>query len=145
MGDSDHFQNAVLFHPVAGFPEGNVGGHMDHSQVLVGQHHGVFLGAGVIRIDLGVAGVMVSRQVHGLLVQRVGHRGVHLFVHSQFNDLLHIPEGRISGHGGDLSPLQLLHVHHTHVVDVDDAVFVLRFAYVPDLMDFQLMGEAGKL
>ena len=122
-----------------------MGGHMDHSQVLVGQHHGVFLGAGVVRVNLSVAGVMVPRQVHGFLVQRVGHRGVHLAVHGQLNDLLHILEGCVSGHGGDFSPLQLLHVHHTHVVDVDDAVFVQRFADIPDLMDFQLAGEAGNL
>src|SRR5699024_9688570 len=47
VGDLDHLQHTGLFDPVAGLPQGAVGGDMDHPQVVVGQHHGVLFGVGV--------------------------------------------------------------------------------------------------
>ena len=36
VGDFDYLQNAGLLYPVAGLPEGDVGGNVNHSQVVVG-------------------------------------------------------------------------------------------------------------
>ena len=76
--DPDDGEHPVLLHPVAGLPQGDVGGDVHHAQILVGQHHGVVFGAGVVGVDLRVPGKMVARQVDGRLVQGVGDGGVDL-------------------------------------------------------------------
>ena len=40
--DLDDLEDAGFFYPVAGFPQGNMGGNVNDSQIMVRQHHGVF-------------------------------------------------------------------------------------------------------
>ena len=82
IGNTDYVQHPVLLHPVAGLPERNMSGYMYHPQVLMCQHHGVLAGAGVLGVDLGVSGVVVSGHVDGFLAQSVGDGGIHLTLHS---------------------------------------------------------------
>ena len=100
---ADDFQHPILLDPVAGFPQGNMGGNMHDPQVIVGKHHRVVFGACVVGVDFRVAGEVMPGQVHGLFVQRVRDGGIHLAVHGKFNDLAHIPEGSISGGRADLA------------------------------------------
>ena len=87
----------------------------------------------------------MAGQIHGFLVQRIGHRSVNLVIHGQPDDFFHILEGRVSGHRGDLPPLELVHINHTHVADVDGTVLKQRLTHIPDGMYFELAGEAGYL
>ena len=79
MGDLDDLQHPGFLYPVAGLTQGNVSGYVNHTQVMVGQHHGVFLGLGVGSIDFRVAVkmgvavgtlsvVMLQGLVHGLFI-----------------------------------------------------------------------------
>ena len=76
-----------------------MGGDMDHPQSLVGQHHGVAAGIGVVGVDFRVAGVVVPGHVDGLLAQGVGNGGVNLAGHSHLNHLFHILESSLAAHG----------------------------------------------
>ena len=127
ISDLDDFQHTLFLDPVAGFAQGDVGGDVDHAQVVVGQHHGVLLGVGVGGINLGVAvemGVAVrllavivfQSLVHGFLVQGVGAGSVHLAGHGQLDDLLDTLESGVTA----------LHAHlcHLELVDVLDEVEV---------------------
>ena len=127
IGDLDDFQHTLFLDPVAGFAQGDVGGDVDHAQVVVGQHHGVLLGVGVGGVNLGVAvemGVAVrllavivfQSLVHGFLVQGVGAGSIHLTGHGKLDDLLDALEGCVAA----------LHAHlcHLELVDVLDEVEV---------------------
>ena len=121
VGDLDDLQHAILLDPVAGLPQGNVGGNMHHAQVVMCQHHGVLLGVGVGSVDLGVAVkvgvtvrlfavVVLQCLVHGFLVQGVGAGGIHLTRHGQLNDLFHALEGCVAALHADLCYLELADV-----------------------------------
>ena len=98
--NADDIQDPVLLHPVAGLPEGDVGRDVDHPQLLVGQHHGVFGCLRVVGVNLRVARVMVIRHIDGFLAQGIGNSGVHFPGHGQLDDLFHILEGRLAAQSG---------------------------------------------
>ena len=134
--NADYIQHPLLLNPVAGLPQGHMGGHMDHPHVLMGQHHGIVFGSGQISINLRVAGIVMACQVHGLLIKGIGDRGIHLSVHGKFNYLLHIPERGVPAHGGHLPPHQLIHGNQTHVQHVYGPVgkdSIPHILYGPDL------------
>ena len=150
VGDLDHLQHPRLFDPVAGLAQGAVGGHMDHPQVVVGQHHGVLFGVGVGGVDLGVAvemgvpvrvGAAVRLQglVHGLFVQGVGAGGVHLAGHGQLDHLFDTLERRVASRHAHLAQLKggcigdQLHVQHVDGAGGEQGVGHLFTAVDPDV------------
>ena len=117
----DYLQNAVLLYPVAGFPQGDVGGNVHHPQVVVGQHHRVFLCIGVGCIDLCVAVKMcvsvrflavieLQSLIHGFLVQSVRAGCVHLSCQSQLDDLSDALEGSVSSLDAHLTDGECAHI-----------------------------------
>ena len=125
---------------------------MDHPQLLVGQHHGVFGGLGIVGVDFRVAAVVVVRHVDGFLAQGVGDRGVHLSGHGQLDNLLYILESRLAAQGGgpQAKGLGILRVagnvggfQQAQVKHVDDAVFIVCLADSLDAPDFHV--DAGDL
>ena len=56
-------------------------------------------------------------------------------VHGQPDDLLHIAEGGLAAHGGDLAVDQLVHVHQPQIQHVDDAGLKDRFVYLLNSAD----------
>ena len=60
------------------------------------EHHGVFIGVRVVRVNFGVARKVVARHVDGFLAQRVRDGRVHLAGERQLNDTLHILERRLA-------------------------------------------------
>ena len=75
-----------------------MGRNMDYPQRLMGQHHAIFFRVGVVRVDLRMAGIVMSGQVDIVLVQSVCDRGLDLPRHCQLNDLYDIAEGTLSAH-----------------------------------------------
>ena len=85
---------------------------------------GVDLGVSVkvcVPVRVGAAG-RLKGLVHGLFVQRIGARGVHLAGHGQFNDFANALEGGVSTLNADLADgkaggvpdqVQVKHVDHT--------------------------------
>ena len=127
-------------------------GDVDHSQVLVGQHHGVLAGVGVVGVDLSVAGVMVAGHVDGFLAQGIGDGGVDLTGHGQLDDLHHVLEGRLAAQSGGTQAERLgifgvagnvLRLDDAHIVHVDDAVAELCLCHRLDGTDLQ--ADAGYL
>ena len=69
VGEAYDGQLALRLRPVYGFSKGDVGADVDHLQLVGDEHHGVVLRAGQVGQDLGVPGVAVAGEVHGLLVE----------------------------------------------------------------------------
>ena len=116
---------------------------MHHAEVVVGEHHRVLLGMRVGGVDLGVPVEVHTlgrkREVHGLLVERIGDRGVDLAVHGKLDDLLDALEGGVSALGGHLADLELLYVgDEVKLVDIDGTRLKLRFFHGKDRVDYDL-------
>ena len=81
--------------------QGAVDGGQDHPEVASGQHHGKLGGLGLLRQKLGVARIVVARQLHGNLADGRGNHSRHLLRQRQINggeDITH--HGRAGGRGG---------------------------------------------
>ena len=152
IGNADYVQHPVLLDPVTGLPQRHMGGHMDHPQILMGQHHGVLGRVGIVRIDLGMTGIVVSGHIDGLLAQRIGDRGIDLVGHSQLNDLDNILEGRLTAQLSDTQAERLRArrvtgnvalLDESQIVHVDDAVAELCLCHRLDGADLQ--ADAGYL
>ena len=111
---------------------------MDNTQIVVRQHHGVFLRVGIGRINLGVTVKMMSCQIHRFLVERRRDRCVRFAVHCKLNDLDHGLKRGVTRHGGNLAVLQLRHIHIVHINDIDAAILEACFRRSVYLMERQL-------
>jgi len=77
--------------------EGDVGANVDHLQLVGDEHHGVVLRAGQVGQDLGVPGVAVAGEVHGLLVERGGRYRGDAAGAREPRRPLEVAEGRVAG------------------------------------------------
>src|SRR5215208_5536902 len=70
VGETDDGQFPLGPGPLYGLLERDVGRDVDHLQLVCDEHHRVVFRARQLGQDLGVTGIRVARQVHGLLVER---------------------------------------------------------------------------
>ena len=134
----DDAQDAVFFDPAAGLCQRDMRRNMDNAQIVMRQHHGVFLRVGVGRVNLGVTVKMVPRQIHRFLVERRRDCRVRLAVHRKLNDLDHGLKRGIARHGGNFAVFQLGHIHIVHVDDINAAILEARFRGPIYLVERQL-------
>ena len=113
---------------------------MYHTEIIVRQHHAVLLRSGIVRIDLGVAGIMMSCQVDCFLADRVGDRAIHFIRHCQLNRFHYILECGFSCFFADLSKLDFGRVgDQMHIINIHDALLINRILYIFDHMDPDLI------
>ena len=152
VSNPDNFQYTRFLYPLNGFPQGNVGGNMDHTQVIMSQHHGVMFRMGVFRINFRMAGIMMPCHVDGFFAQRIGHRGVHFILHRHINDFDDILEGRFAtqfaGTDMERSRFPVLHImrdlfrfDQSQVDQINGTRFEQRLRYFFDHMQFFLQAR----
>ena len=64
-GEVEKPHQAFLGYPLGHLGQGAVDGGQDHPELAPGQHHGHLRGPGLLRQQLGVARIVVAREVHG--------------------------------------------------------------------------------
>jgi len=132
MRQARHLQDARRLAPLDGLPERAMGTDVGDAEMLRGQHHGHFFGAGLDGEDLGVAVVIVARQPQRLLVQRGGHHRVHLPGQRQVDGPVHRLVGRLARAGLHLAPGQCGEVHIVEVQHVQHARLVAGLSHLAD-------------
>ena len=142
--DADHFEHARLLYPVARLSQRYVRGDVDDAEVLVREHHGVFIGVRVVRINFGVAREVVPGHIDGFLAQGVRDGRVHLTGERQLNDALYIPERRLAaerrraeaeGLGRVRLAGDILRLHDAEAQHVDCTEQEVRFLYALHRVD----------
>ena len=116
---------------------------MDDADILIGQHHRIFLGIREGGVNLCMTIVVVSCQIEGFLVQGSRHGTVYLIGHGQFDGFLDVLESGITTLWLYLTKLKRREVDALQVNDVDSAVFELSLLDTIDSIDFQV--EAKQL
>ena len=117
-----------------------MGGDMDDTDVLVGEHHGIFLGVGEGSIDLRMSVVVMSGKVQCLFVQGSRDGTVHLICHGKVYRLLDILEGSVAALWLYLTELEGGEVDTLQVVDINSTV--LKLGVFDTLYGIHLQVEA---
>ena len=86
----------------------DVGADVDHLQLVGDEHHRVVFRAGQVGQDLGVPGILVAGEVHGLLVERRGRYRPDAPRARQLRRPLDVAEGRVAGPRVELAERQVL-------------------------------------
>ena len=141
IGNMDNVEDTVLFDPVAGFPQGNMGGDMHNAQAVMGQHHTVLLGTRILGIYFSVPGEVMSRHIDIILVERIGDCGIDLAPHSQINHFDNILKGALSTHLAALIILPLHFFRRELFKPHGPIFFVAPFGYI-EARDFQYINCA---
>src|SRR5919107_705840 len=97
MGETNYGKLSFEPGPLYGLPQGDVGRDVDHLQLFSDEHHGVVFRARQFGQDLGVPGILVACQVHGLLVERRGRYRPDAPLARQPRRPLDVAEGRVTG------------------------------------------------
>ena len=126
------FEHAILLDAVACLAQGTMGRNVNDSQVVVGEHHRVRRGARIrgvnLRMPVKVTPLGLEREVHRLLIERVGAGSVDLASHRKLDGLDNALESRHTTHGRDLAEFELIRVDQIHVVHIDSAGLELCLA-----------------
>ena len=130
-----HFDNAGFLHQVTGLAKWHMGRDVYHTQILVGQQHGVFLGVGEGGVNFGVTIEHMTALVKSRLVQGGGNRAVYLMVHGQVDGGLYRQESGMTALGLLFAELETAHVHAGDVVYVDGALCEFSFLHTVDDVD----------
>ncbi|MNV58262.1 hypothetical protein D3C71_1506250 [compost metagenome] len=123
--------------------QGHVYGHQQHTQFVVGQHHGEVLRGGAVGQDLGVAGIVDAGLVHGLLVQRRGNDGADTAGLRVVDGGAHIVIGRASGGGADLPQRQRVGQGRATGDDMNTPRIGAGLGDVADFHDVQACAQLG--
>ena len=84
-GEVEKPHQACLGDSLRHFGQGAVDGGQDHPELTPGQHHGKLGGLGLLRQKLGVARIVVPRELHGDLADGGGDQAPHLVRQGQIN------------------------------------------------------------
>ena len=126
-----------------------MGGDMDNAQVLVSQHHCIFIRAGKFGIDLGVARKVVARHIDGVLAEGVGNGGIYLVGHCHIYHPSYIAEGSLAaqlggaqtkGLGGAIAGIgYALHGNKSHIQHIYGAGNEFSLMNCADGIEAQLL------
>ena len=124
MGELDDPEHSSPPDRVAGLAQRHVRGHVDHPEAAVHQHHGVVGAAGLVGVDLGVAGVVKARRVDGRLADGAGDGGVDDLSLRQLDGLDHVLEGSPALFRCHLPVPELVQRHVVQIEHVDRAALI---------------------
>ena len=138
---------AFLGDPLGHLGQGAVDGGQDHPELAPGQHHGKLRGLGLLRQKLGVARIIVARELHGNLADGRGDQARHLVRQGQINGGEDIADHGRAGSRGGAAVLQVSgrQLGQGHEVQGPQLVAPRRRAV--GHMDFEgrVQGQAGPL
>ena len=122
--------DTLLLHQVACLAKRYVGRHVDYSQKLVSQEHGILLGMCEMRIYFRMSVKMMSGKIECLFVERRRHGTVHFVFHRQLYCLYYRLEGGVATLYGHLALLERVHVDEVEVEDIHRTRFKQRLVYI---------------
>ena len=95
IGNANHGFYPILVEGIKEFAQRDVGGDVDHLQLIGIEHHRVIFAVGEVRQQFGMAGIVMARQMQRLFVQRRGGNGFHFPRHRQLGGATHAAVGQI--------------------------------------------------
>ena len=100
-----------FLYQVAGLSQGNMRRDMDDADILISEHHRIFLRICEGSVDFCMSIVVVTSQIQRLFVQRGSHSTIYLVSHRQFDRLFDILEGSVTTLGLHLAELECREVY----------------------------------
>ena len=114
---------------------------MYNSQVIVCQHHGIFIRVCVVCIDLCMSGIMMSCHVDCFFTYGIGYRCINFMFHCKINNFYNILESRFSTHLRYFTVHMLFHIYQLHIIyincsEFEQCIFYILYCVNLDLLFF---------